>query len=167
MEGSAGPDILILAFLQQEIQLSRKHDFEIQFMLFEVSTTSLGYAFQTALSHGASLRNGRKGRSFSFLYLATGFPQPNSLIQSKRGKILQFLEVLKYCSNSKIFFLFLLAQYYIKWVVLPPGTGTDAVIESCSVRTLAQKMYHSFKNTKVMADVLETDPKHQHWLLHT
>lgn len=52
-------------------------------------------------------------------------------------------------------------------MVLPPGTGTDAVLEACSMRILAQRMYHSFKNTEGMADVLETDPKHQHWLLHT
>lgn len=59
--------ILILAFLQHEKQLSRKHKSEIQFMFLKVSATSLGFAFQTELSHGAHPGNGRKEGSFSFL----------------------------------------------------------------------------------------------------
>lgn len=86
MECSAGPDTLILAFFQQEMQLGRNHNFQIQFMFLKASTTSLGYAFQAALRHGANLRDGREGRSCSLLYLATGFPQPNLLTGLRGGR---------------------------------------------------------------------------------
>lgn len=85
----------------------------LKFTFLKVPITSLGYSFQTALSHGANLRGGRKGRQFFYIQLQCS-PNPTYGFSLRGGRLCSFRSAEVLQQLKSIFLIPTAAQLYLK-----------------------------------------------------